>query len=88
MAFFANGSEGVRMDEQCESCIHQDPDAGCPIMLLQINFNYDQISNPKLSQAMNMLINKKGICQMKPVIEKYYRKRPFPLPEKLQMSLF
>lgn len=88
MAFFSNSSDGGILDRQCGECIHQDPDAGCPVARVQTEFNYDQIDNDKLVRVLEILINKKGVCQLKPLIEKYYRKRPWPGPEKQQMDLF
>lgn len=70
MAYFSNGSEGEILDSQCAECLHADPDVGCPIFLIQMNFNYDQLSKgqEKLKEAMEILIDKNGICQMKPLI--------------------
>ena len=77
MAYFSNGSEGMILDEQCIECIHEDPDAGCPIALAQMLFNYDQVNNADLRKCLNMLVDdNRGECQMKPLIEQYYKKRP------------
>ena len=83
MAYFSNGTEGMILDDQCSECLHADPDAGCPISLLQMNFNYEQnkAGNKKLREAMNYLINDDGVCQMKPLIDKY-------LPKDTQLRLF
>ena len=83
MAYFSNGTEGMILDDQCSECLHADPDVGCPISLLQMNFNYEQnkTGNEKLEEAMNYLINKDGVCQMKPLIDKH-------LPKDTQLKLF
>ena len=72
MAYFSNGSEGSYFDNQCDECIHEDPEAGCPIALVQMYFNYDQCSEGKLREAMTMLVGEDGKCKMKPLIEKFY----------------
>ena len=81
MAYFSNGTEGMVFDEQCLDCLHIDPDIGCPIALVQLNFNYDQVGNKKLEEAMDCLIDKDGKCQMKPLIDKY-------LPKDVQLKIF
>lgn len=81
MAYFSNGTEGMVLDEQCSECLHADPDVGCPIFLVQQNFNYDQVGNQKLTEAMSCLISDGGLCRMKPLIEKY-------MPKDEQLQLF
>ncbi|MFH2061235.1 MAG: hypothetical protein ABIJ59_20410 [Pseudomonadota bacterium] len=78
MAYFPNGTAGEYLDEQCAECIHEDPEAGCPIALVQMEFNYSQHNkgNGELKRAMDILINKHGDCQMKKMIDKYYKKLP------------
>lgn len=70
MAYFSNGSEGEILDQQCCDCIVND-DAPCPVLFVQMEFNYDQLKkgNESLQKAMNILIDKKGICQMKKVLD-------------------
>ncbi len=76
MAYFPNSSSGMEFDETCCECIHEDPEAGCPVALVQMSFNYDQTDNKKLAEALTMLINEKGECQMKPHIDKLRIPRP------------
>lgn len=79
MAYFPNGSSGTVLDNQCAECpIGRHQDAPCPVLLVQLSYNYDQCrdGNEKLREAMNMLINERGICQMKPVVEKYATDTP------------
>lgn len=71
MAYFANGTEGMTLDEQCYGCIYGLSDESyCPIHHAQLEFNYDQLSNDQLQQCLNILINKKGICKMKETLDK------------------
>jgi hypothetical protein len=71
MAYFANGTEGMNLDEQCHNCIHGlNEEAYCPIYHAQIEFNYDQLENQKLQQCLNILISKKGDCKMKETLDK------------------
>lgn len=83
MAYFSNGTEGEVLDDQCSECIHENPEAGCPIAFVHQIFNYDQIGNENLEKAMLMLVDKNGKCQMKPYIDKL--RRPKPKDEQLEM---
>lgn len=68
MAYFANGTEGQILDDQCDRCIHGMLDSAlCPVALVQMTYNYKQLDdgNEDLRTAMQTLINKKGECQMK-----------------------
>ena len=73
MAYFSNGTEGEILDEQCFECLHSIDDFTiyCPIAAVQAEFNYRQCKNPELKAAMNFLIDEKGNCQMKPIIERF-----------------
>lgn len=62
MVYFSNGTEGGLLDEQCQNCLLGQE--ACPIYLVQTIYNYDQCTNLKLKNAMNLLINEKGECQM------------------------
>lgn len=63
MAYFSNGSDGYILDKQCADCPLGD--GPCPVALIHAIYNYDQIDVPKLREAMNMLVNEEGICQMR-----------------------
>jgi len=78
MAYFPNGTAGAYLDEQCAECIHEDPEAGCPVALIQDEYNYSQLNkgNGDLKRAMDILISETGDCKMKEVIDKYYKKLP------------
>lgn len=83
MAYFSNGSEGEIFDNQCAECLHQDEETMCPIAFVQTHFNYDQLSDgqEKLREAVTMLVDEKGNCRMKPLIDKY-------LPDPRQQKMF
>jgi hypothetical protein len=70
MAYFANGSEGCQLDIQCGECRLPD-DSPCPILFVQMTYNYDQVryGQEKLRDAMDILISDGGECQMKPLID-------------------
>ena len=86
MGYFPSGTAGEYLDEQCTECIHEDPEAGCPIALVQMEFNYSQHDqgNGKLKRAMGILINETGDCQMKKMIDKYYKKLPVEFMEEME----
>ena len=80
MTFFSNATYGDFLDAQCDDCIHGlDADVCCPIALVQMYFNYGQ--SEKIERCLNMLVDKNGYCQMKPLIDKYYKKLPEQEPE-------
>ena len=71
MAYFPNGTSGEVLDAQCATCpVGADPDAPCPVLLVQLEYNYDQCSKgqEKLKEAMNLLVSEDGECRMKKVM--------------------
>jgi hypothetical protein len=44
---------------------------GCPVHAVQMLYNYDQVSagQEKLRAAMNVLIDERGVCQVRKVLE-------------------
>ncbi len=72
MAYFPNSSAGAILDNQCYKCPIPD-DAPCPIIYVQTIYNYEQLDEDgketKVTEVMNCLVNEKGICQMKPILE-------------------
>ena len=70
MAYFPNGTSAMVLHDQCDKCILPN-DAPCPILNVQYTYNYDQCNEgqEKLQGAMNMLIDEKGICQMKLLLD-------------------
>ena len=85
MAYFANSSDGFTLDAQCDNC-RIDPDMPCPVLLVQLEYNYKQVKNADLKAAMNLLVDEKGICQMKKVLDKKFGE--INNEEKKQRSLF
>jgi len=72
MAYFSNSSEGAVLDKQCEECPLEDySDKPCPVIIIQQLYNYDQLykGNEQLKEAMNYLVNEKGICQIKLMVD-------------------
>jgi len=55
MAYFSNGTDGEKLDAQCDTC--PCGKKACPVFLVQMLHNYDQCDNPKLKAAMNLLID-------------------------------
>jgi len=71
MAYFPNGSAGEVLDNQCAECPLGD--GPCPVLLVQMMYNYDQLAvgQEKLREAMTILVDNGGICQVrKQVLEK------------------
>jgi hypothetical protein len=75
MAYFANGTEGSYLDEQCFDCpVGKDPDAPCPVLLVQSLWNYEQFDEKgnrvgPVKEILDTLINEKGDCQMRKVMK-------------------
>jgi len=89
MAYFSNGTEGMYFDEQCHNCIHgMNDEVMCPIVYVQTTYNYDQLNkgNEQLRDAMTYLVDERGDCQMKKVMEEVGIK--FDLSERDQIELF
>ena len=72
MAYFSNGSEGMAFDDECDECQLDF----CPIALVHQLYNYDQVNNKDLRDAMNLLVKEKDGeyigCQMKPMIDSLF----------------
>lgn len=84
MAYFSNGSDN-RLISMCEDCLHEDPDAGCPIAYVHLTYNYDQLKNVKLQECLNALINEKGECLMRPYVMEL---KSSPKPDKETLNIF
>lgn len=65
MAYFSNGTEGAILDAQCASCVVQHD---CPIELAHLEYNYEQVGNDLARAILELLVNKEGLCQMRPLI--------------------
>ena len=80
MAYFSNSSEGDVLEIQCAECPYGE--SACPVYGVQACFNYDQVGNKLATEILNMLIDKKGACQMLSLINK---RNP---TDRRQMKLF
>lgn len=70
MAYFSNSTDGDVLDAQCADCpLGNKP---CPVLNVQLTFNYKQCDKgqEQLRAAMNLLIDEKGICQLRPMLVK------------------
>ena len=66
-----NSDAGLVLDAQCGKCpIGRDETELCPILFVQLTYNYDQCDVPKLGEAMNLLVDERGRCKMFPLLEK------------------
>jgi len=91
MAYFSNGTEGSILDEQCAVCpVGRDPDAPCPVLWVQTNWNYKQIVEGKregpVAEILTSLVDDNGKCQMKKAIEEADTPEII-IPEDLQCPL-
>jgi hypothetical protein len=66
VAYFPNSTACDILQQQCEQCPLGEK--MCPIHHVQLTHNYDQVGNPKFEAAMNLLVDAKGICQLKPLL--------------------
>jgi len=67
MAYYSSSSDR-RLEKLCAACLHEDPKIGCPIALVCLNFNYDQIGNKHLEECLSTLVDVKKGCAMRPHI--------------------
>ena len=83
MAYFPNGTAGEILDNQCCDCLHEDEWAWCPVYAIQSLFNYDQVDKgqEKLRQAINMLVDEKGICKVRATFRADKSDNPVPCME-------
>lgn len=63
MAYFPNSTAGDVLDAQCGTCPLGD--GPCPVLLVQLTYNYDQCDIQKLEEAMNILIDEQGKCRVR-----------------------
>jgi hypothetical protein len=62
MAYFSNGTEGMKFDEQCDKCKYGDKD--CSIALVQALYNYKAVGNELATEILNTLVYPNGTCSM------------------------
>jgi hypothetical protein len=73
MAYFSNGTEGEQFHNECGECILDECE--CPIVGVQLHFNYEACNNKTATAILNDLV-KQGDkfeyigCQMKPILDK------------------
>ncbi len=62
MAYYSNGSEGMAFDDQCARCKYGK--SPCPIALVQIAYNYDQLKDTTgtARQILDTLVRNDGTC--------------------------
>jgi hypothetical protein len=65
VAYFSNSTDGDILQQQCDECPLGREGMHCPAFLVQSLHNYDQVGNEKLKSAMELLIDKKGECQLR-----------------------
>ena len=78
MAYFSNGSEGEVLDNECAECVLTD-DIPCPILWVQLEYNYEACNNEIASKILNDLIKQKEDgeyvgCKMKQILDKLFKK--------------
>lgn len=66
MAYFPNATSGEVLANQCAECPLGE--APCPVYLVQIHSNYEQLDHKPYQTAVNMLVDDDGLCQMRPLI--------------------
>ena len=66
MGYFPNSTAGDYLEQQCERCPLGNE--WCPVHGIQMLYNYDQLNkgNEQLREAMNLLIDADGNCQILP----------------------
>lgn len=91
MAYFANGTEGMILDEQCCNCFYiMDTDKepkSCPVHFVHLTYNSDQLKkgNEQLRAALNLLVNQNGECQVKKLVDEMRLYKP---EDKNQLKMF
>lgn len=62
MAYFSNGREGARFEEQCSRCKYGQK--ACPIALVQMEYNYNACNNKVAMKILDSLVKNDGTCMM------------------------
>ena len=73
MAYFANSTEGMQLEEECASCPLGQK--GCPIYIAQALYNYEACNNKLARAILNSLVEQGEDdpwpylgCRMKPLL--------------------
>ena len=62
MAYFPNGTSGDLYEaEYCSRCVHMDPQTGCPILMLHLLWNYEQLTDHDKQTALDLFIPREGV---------------------------
>ena len=72
MAYFSNGTERMKFDEQCAKCKYGD--RPCTIALVQFTYNYEACNNTVARMILNDLVKDNGECAMFKTFEKDFSK--------------
>jgi len=62
MAYFSNGTEGMKFKYQCSLCRYGEEQ--CPIALVQELYNYEACNNATAQGILNILVENDGTCTM------------------------
>lgn len=84
MAYYSKNSD-ARLKKLCAACLHEDPKISCPIALVCLNYNYDQLGNKPLEECLSTLVDAKKGCMMRPHIMAL---KTNPKPDKETISIF
>lgn len=67
MAYFSNGTEGMKFDAECADCPYGE--SSCPIAFVQSFYNYDACNNTVARSILDKLVSNDGKCSMKQLID-------------------
>jgi hypothetical protein len=62
MAYFANSSEGLYLENECCKC--KFGESACPIYRVQVIYNYDACNVPIARKILDELVKDDGACAM------------------------
>lgn len=62
MAYFSNGNEAGKFENQCANCDYGEEH--CPIQHVQVLYNYDACNNKVARKILDSLVDTKDGCVM------------------------
>ena len=68
MAYFSNGSDGEKFDNECATCKYGQEE--CPIAYVQFEYNYEACNKPIARAILDTLVDNDGTCKMKQMFRK------------------
>lgn len=71
MAYFSNGTEGERFENECAKCIHGDKP--CPIAFVQMSYNYEACDNKIAREILDYLVKNNGTCAMMEMSPEHFK---------------